>query len=401
MRSSVFFAGLVLLGAMIFTIASFSAAPAAAPPATAAAQPLETLQERLKRLPRDHRGWAELASQYVDQARVTGDPSYYVKAEGAARTAAGLAPDDDAVLTARAALAAGRHEFAEAARLAGRAVAANPYSAAAHGVLADARTQLGDLKGAARAVDRMLELQPGVAAFARASYAAELRGDQEGARRYLEYANEDAWLPADLAYVRHYLGELALHAGDLATARSWYARALQADPSFTPALAGQARASALGGDLRQALDLYQRVVARLPLPQYLVEQGEVQIKAGLRPDWTLLDAQRRLLAAAGVGDDLTAAEFEADHRDPERAVRYARAEYARHPNLVAADALAWALFRAGEPEEALRYAERATATGWRNPLIRYHRARIERALGRPARVDPGFDPSLPSLARLS
>ncbi|WP_302893428.1 tetratricopeptide repeat protein [Actinomadura luzonensis] len=400
MRTLVFFAGLALVGAMIFTIASFSAAPAATPPAPGA-QPLETLQQRLKRLPGDYRSWAELASQYVDQARVTGDPAYYVKAQGAADTAARLRPDDDAVLTARASLAAGRHEFAAAAKLAGQALRANPSSAAAYGVLADARTQLGDLRGAEHAVERMLDLKPGVAAFARASYAAELRGDQTAARRYLEYAHRDAWLPADLAYTRYYLGELALHSGDLATARSWYARALSADPAFTPALAGQARATALGGDLDQALGLYQQVVARLPLPQYLVEQGETQLKAGRRPDWTLLEAQRRLFAAAGVRDDLTWAEFEADHGDPARAVRHAKAEYARNPSLVAADALAWALFKAGEPTEALPYAERATATGWRNPLLRYHRARIEQALGRPARVDPAFDPSLPALARFS
>ncbi|MEW9547652.1 tetratricopeptide repeat protein [Nonomuraea sp. NPDC050783] len=403
MRAFAVFAGLALLGAVAFTIVSFSA-PASSPagPVTAAGQPhRETLQERLRRLPGDHRGWAQLAGQYVDRARTTGDPAFYTKAEGALARAAALDAGDDAVLTARAALAAGRHEFADAARLAERAIAANPYGAAAYGVLADARTQLGDLAAAQRAVDRMMGLRPGVAAFARASYAAELRGDPDRAREYLEYAHADAWAPADVAYVRYYLGELALHAGDLRTAAGWYAKALQADPAYTPALAGQARAAALGGRLDEALDLYQRVVTRLPLPQYLVEQGEVRLKAGLRPDWTLLAAQRRLFQAAGVYDELTGAEFEADHGDPRRAVRYARAEYARHPNLVAADALAWALFRAGEPAEALPYARKATSTGWRNPLLRYHRARIEQALGLSARIDPGFDPSLPALARFS
>ncbi|GAA3135013.1 hypothetical protein [Nonomuraea salmonea] len=48
-------------------------------------------------------------------------------------------------------------------------------------------------------------------------------------------------------------------------------------------------------------------------------------------------------------DDLTWAEFEADHGDPKAAVRHARAEYTRNPNLVAADALAWSLFKAGTP----------------------------------------------------
>ncbi|MEO3871929.1 tetratricopeptide repeat protein [Nonomuraea sp. B12E4] len=399
MRAFVIFAGLALIVAMAFTVVSFSAAPAPEP--AAAAPDTETLQQRLKRLPADYRGWAQLAVQYVDQARVTGDPSYYNKAEGALDTAAKLKPGDDTVLTGQAALAAGRHEFSDAARLAERALDANPYSAAALGVLADAKTQLGDLRAAQRAVDGMLDLRPGVAAFARASYAAELRGDAAKAREYLELAHDDAWAPADLAYARYYLGELALHSGDLDTAAGWYAKALQAYPAYTPALAGQARAAALDGRPTEALDLYDTVVERLPLPQYLIEQGETRLKAGRPADWTLLKAQRKLFQTAGVRDDLTWAEFEADHGDPERAVRYATAEYELHPNLVSADALAWSLFKAGRPAEALPYAEKATATGWRNPLLSYHRARIEQALGRPVRVDPGFDPTLSALARFS
>ncbi|MEU6718182.1 tetratricopeptide repeat protein [Nonomuraea sp. NPDC046802] len=399
MRSFALFAGLALVGAVVYTIFFSSAAPT---PGPAAERPVaETLQARLKRLPGDFRGWAQLATQYVDQARVTGDPSYYGKAEGALATAAKLRSGDDLVLAGQAALAAGRHEFADAARLAERAIDANPYGAAAYGVLADAKTQLGDLRAAQRAVDTMMGLRPGVAAFARASYAAELRGDRDGARKYLELAHEDAFSPADTAYVRYYLGELALHSGDLAEAADWYAKALRAYPAYTPALAGQARTAALGGRLSEALDLYDSVVERLPLPQYLIEQGETRLKTGQKADWTLLKAQRKLFEAAGVRDDLTWAEFEADHGDPAAAVKHARAEYARNRNLVAADALAWALYKAGKPQEALTYAKRATATGWQNPLLSYHRAVIERALGRPARVDPTFDPALSALARFS
>ncbi|WP_049576179.1 tetratricopeptide repeat protein [Nonomuraea sp. SBT364] len=398
MRALLLAAGVILAGALMFTVLAPAApAPVAGRPAAAS----ETLQERLRRLPGDHRGWARLAIQYVDQARITGDPSYYAKAEGALATAARLDPGDDTVLTGRAALAAARHEFADAARLAERAIDANPYSAAAHGVLADARTQLGDLAAADRAVARMTSLRPGVASFARASYAAELRGDVTRARTYLEYAHDDAHRPADVAYTRYYLGELALHGHDLRTADRWYAAALDASPAHTPALAGRARVAALSGRLTEALALYDTVVGRLPLPQYLIEQGETRLKAGLPADWTLLTAQRTLMERAGVRDDLTWAEFEADHGDPAAAVRHARAEYARNPNPVAADALAWALFRSGDARAALPYAERATASGLRSPLLRYHRARIERALGRDTPLDPRFDPALPALARFS
>ncbi|MFI6602109.1 hypothetical protein ACIBHX_38160 [Nonomuraea sp. NPDC050536] len=399
MRYLLIAAGLILAGALAFTAFAVSAPPA--PDRAAAAPTPETLQARLKRLPGDYRGWAQLAMEYVDKARVTGDPSYYPKAEGALATAARLAPADDAVLTGQAALAAGRHEFASAVRLARRAIEANPYGAAAYGVLADAHTQLGDLAAAAEAVDRMMALRPGVAAYARASYAAELHGDQAGARRYMGYAAGDAYAPADLAYARFYLGELALRSGDRGTAATWYARSLQAYPGFTPALAGQARVAALSGRLDEALGLYDQVVARLPLPQYLMEQGEVRLKAGKPADWTLLEAQQRLFEAAGVRDDLTFAEFQSDHGSAPAAVRHARAEYTRNPNLVAADALAWALFKDGRAREALPYAKKATSTGWRNPLIRYHRAAIEHALGLGPAPEPGFDPSLPALARLS
>ncbi|WP_157250023.1 tetratricopeptide repeat protein [Nonomuraea typhae] len=396
---------LALAGALALTGYAVFAPPAPAPE-PAAAPVRETLQARLARVPGDYHAWAQLGMTYIDQARVTGDPAYYPKAEGALATATRLAPADDAVLTGRAALAAGRHEFKQAVRLAEQAITANPYGATAYGILADARTQLGELAAAGKAVDKMLSLRPGVPSLTRASYAAELTGDHAGAVRLMTTAHAEAFLPADLAYTRYYLGELALRSGDLTGAESWYRRSREAMPAYVPAMAGSARVAALSGRLQEALDLYQSVVNRLPLPQYLLEQGETRIKAGMPADWTLLRAQRHLYAEAGVRDDLTWAEFEADHGSPEAAVRFARAEYGRNPNPVAADALAWALHRAGRSREALPYAKEATATGWRNAILFHHRAEVERALGRrptstAGRLNPAFDPELPALARFS
>ncbi|MDH2430056.1 hypothetical protein [Sphaerisporangium sp. TRM90804] len=371
----------------------------------------KALQARLRRLPKDHLAWASLGTAYVEQARITADPSYYAKAGEALERAARLAPADPAVLTGRAALAAGRHEFAEAVRLARLAVSANPHGAAAYGVLADAHTQLGDLRRAGNAVRRMVELRPGVASFTRASYDAELRGDHAEAVRMLEAALGDAFTADDVAHCRYRLGELALRSGDLQGAGRRYAEALASSPGYLPALAGQARVAAFDGRLGQAVDGYAAVVARLPLAQYVVEYGEVLVKLGRDPgpQWSLLAAQKSLMAAAGVRDDLTWAEFEADHGSPAEAVRHAEAEYARNPNAVAADALAWALHKAGESRRALGHAREATASGWRNALFLHHRAAIEKALGRdPARssalaerYNPRFDPSLPALARMS
>ncbi|MGW4109190.1 tetratricopeptide repeat protein, partial [Streptomyces sp. NPDC004976] len=84
------------------------------------------------------------------------------------------------------------------------------------------------------------------------------------------------------------------------------------------------------------------------------------------------------------------------------ALRAARAEWDRRHSVHTADALAWALHVNGRDEEALRYARRATATGYRNAVFLYHRGMIEKAAGhdRAARgslsaaleLNPGFSP---------
>ncbi|MGW5686889.1 tetratricopeptide repeat protein [Nonomuraea sp. NPDC003754] len=190
--------------------------------ATSARATVDALNARLRRLPRDHHAWARLGAAYVQEARITSDPTLYARAQQALDRAAALAPGDPATLTGGAALAAARHDFAGAVRLADRAIAANPYGATAYGVLADAATQLGRYDAAAKAADRMIALRPGVSAYTRAAYAAELRGDLAQARRLLNYALLDAYAPEDVAYCRYSLGELSLHAGDVAAAAEQY-----------------------------------------------------------------------------------------------------------------------------------------------------------------------------------
>ncbi len=68
-----------------------------------------------------------------------------------------------------------------------------------------------------------------------------------------------------------------------------------------------------------------------------------------------------------------------------------------------ADALAWALHVSGRDAEALPYARRATATGYRNAAFLHHLGVIEHAVGRDGdarrhltaalELNPGFSPS--------
>ncbi|MFD7729613.1 tetratricopeptide repeat protein [Kitasatospora phosalacinea] len=384
------------------------AAPPAAPPAgSALAAAIGADQQHLRARPEDAAAWARLGSEYVEQARLTADASYYPKADEALHRSLALAPAGNTdALTGLGALANARHLFAEAADHAGRALAAAPLHWQAWAVLTDARTQLGDDTGATDAAQHLLDLHPGTASFTRAAYDLEQHGRPEDARTALQRALTDAYDPADKAFCLHQLAELDRNSGRTAEALDGYRRALAADPAYTAALAGQARAEAALGRTDDALAHYAQAAAKVPLPQYLLELGELHESLGhtaqAAEQYRLLRAEADLAAANGVVDDLTLGQFEADHGDPATAVRLLRAEWDRRHNVLVADALAWALHRTGADGEALDLADLALAHGWRSALFRYHRGEIERALGRTedARTDlsqalaadPQFDP---------
>jgi tetratricopeptide (TPR) repeat protein len=347
---------------------------------------IATAQQRLDAVPGDWVTWAQLGSAYVEQARVTADPSYYDLADGALAESLRLQPEgNDQALVGQGALANARHDFAAAADLADRALAANPYSATGWGVLTDARTQLGDYPGASEALARMVALRPGIASFTRASYDAELHGDLAGARSALEQALTLAQGGSDTAYIRTYLGALAFSAGDLDSAAEEYAAGLQEVPQDPALQLGQARVDAARGEVEAAVAGFRAVVEASPLPEHLVEYGEYLESLGRTAEaeqqYALVATVRQLFAANGVSDDLSTALFAADHGDPETALAAATAEYERRQNVDSQDALAWALHSAGRDAEALPLARQATSLGGRNALFLYHRGAIEAALG--------------------
>jgi tetratricopeptide (TPR) repeat protein len=329
--------------------------------------------------------WAALGLAYVEQARVTGDATFYSKAEEACAEGTRIGPRDARVLTARAALAAARHDFTDALRLADEALAIAPDNASTTAVRADALTELGRYDDALDAAEAADGLRPSLSTFARLSYAYELRGDLPRATQLMTRAADAATTREDTAFARALLGDLARRQGKRSMAAQQYSIALKASPAHLPALAGQAKLLAAGGKPDQAITAYESIVARAPLPEHLVALGELYAANGraadARAQYDIVRATTALAQANGVTTDLEAALFEADHGDSAAAVRMARAEWARRQSIHVADALAWALHAAGRDKEALGFARRATALGTKDAHLLYHRGAIEAAVG--------------------
>lgn len=404
----------IVLGVGLLAVSVASLLPRTAPtdarPADSAStldRRITTAQRSLDQRPQNPKLWADLGTAYLEKARITANPAYYEKADGALnRSLDQQRAGNAAALIGLGALANARHDFTAARDWGARAKAEQPDTAEVYGVLADAHTQLGDTDAATAAVQRMLDLKPGVSSFTRAAYDFELHGKIDRAREALERALGDAVDPGDIAFCRYRLGELAYDNGDIDTAARHYEAGLRTAPQDPPLLQGRAKIAAARGDTTTALAAYEDLVNRLPTSQYLQEYAALLTAAGkpglARQQFTLIEQQERLQAAAGATDDLAASQFAADRGDAAEALARAQAEWTRRQPVFAADALAWALHLNGRDAEALTYADRAARLGWRNAAATYHRGMILAALGRDAeavtaldqalRVNPHFSP---------
>ena len=344
-------------------------------------------QDRLHQNADDIGAYATLGAAYLQRSRETGDPSYYGKAQAVFEAALARDPQNLDALIGEGALANARHQFRDALALGEQARALNPTIARSYGVIADAQIELGMYQEAVATLQQMVDLRPDLASYSRLSYARELHGDVAGAVAMMERAVMAGGPSTENSlWVRAQLGNLHFNSGDLSAAEANYTQALAIAPDYVYALAGIARVRAAQDRFAESIALYKRAIGQMPLPEFVIGLGETQEAAGQTADaamqYELVRAMQQLFAASGVDTDLELALFEVDHgSDPRAALALARTAYARRPSIKAADTLAWALLKTGQPAEARRYADEALRLGTRDALMLYHAGAIAQAQG--------------------
>ncbi|MFJ9107647.1 tetratricopeptide repeat protein [Streptomyces sp. NPDC102283] len=347
----------------------------------------DTARRRTETYPDDPAAWADLAHAEIERARTAFDAGPLDTADQALRRSLALdGTDNYRAVTGRGLLANARHDFAEGRVHGLSATRMAPDRPDGYAVLADAEIQLGNYPQARHAVQRMLDIAPAAAAYSRAAYDLETRGRPEDAAIALQRAVDSAVTQDERAFAEARLGDLAWSQGEADRAEGHYRRALSAVPDHPYGQAGIARVAAARGHRGRALELYTRLVERVPLPQFLLESLDLRRASGdshRGSERAVLSAQVRLARADGGPVDPHLILYAADHGDPKVAVELARREWQHARSVIVADALAWALHRAGRDTEALVHARRAAATDWKNALFRYHRGVIEQSLALP------------------
>ena len=373
----------------LMVVSAFGARPVAAQdPSTDHAILLN--QRLIQRSPQNAAAFLRLGDAYVQKARQTGDMSYGMLAEQALRRSLELAPQNAGAGRHLAYVFSSRHEFREAAAQAQKAIALDPTDSHAYGVLGDALLELGEYDEAGQAFRQMMALDQSLYSFARLSGLKALQGDPDGAiamlRRAIEAGQTTRAPHESLAWAQWQLGAEHFAIGDLQAAEAQYVEALKTYPKYYRAIAGLAQVRGAQQRYEEAVDLYRQALGIIPLPEYAAGLGDLYTQLGrteeARKQYALVEYIGRLNAVNRVMYNRELASFYADHDvNLDQAERLARSELEIRRDIYGYDILAWALFKAGKPEDALAPMSEALRLGTQDAKLFFHAGMIHSALG--------------------
>ena len=365
-------------------------------PASAAAQATEAdrriafYQQQLQHRPYDSGAYHRLGDAYVQKSRESGDVTYFDLAEQALQKALALAPKNGGASRHLAYVFYLRHDFDGAARQALAALEVDGSDAAAYGVLGDACLESGKYAEAEAAYRKMIALEGDLYAYSRVAGLKSVRGNVAAAVEDLDLGirhGKAAAVPAEsLAWAEWQLGNEYYMVGKLSEAEAHYGEALNTYPNYYRALAGLAQVRMGQARYAEAIELYRKALAVIPMPEYAAALGDLYAKSGrpeeARRQYDLVEYIGRLNTLNRVLYNRELAYFYADHDiKPKEGLELARRELEYRRDIYAYDVLAWNLYRNDKTEQARDAIVEALKLGTKDPKLFFHAGMIYDRLG--------------------
>jgi tetratricopeptide (TPR) repeat protein len=366
---------------------------------TATDRLIHSAQRTVARSPADANAYAGLGAAYFQRARETGDVSDYQLAEQSLTKSLDLVSADfsaDAALGTMAEVCMGEHRFADALTYSQKALSLGTGDLSPFAIVGDAYADMGEYDKAGVAYGRLtprdMTLSPR-AAYARdsrLSYLKFIAGDTPAAIGLMKTAvteGAEAQLPSEnLAWLYYELGEYYTQAGDYASADRAYVAALTIHPGDYRALAALGKLRANNGRYAEAIVLYQKAIAVVPMPLFIAELGDLYAKSGneaeAQKQYALVEYIGLLGHINQVLHNRDLALFYADHdKKLAESLDLAQKELEVRHDVYTWDALAWALYKNGRLTEAAKASEKAMRFGTRDSLLLFHAGMIDERLG--------------------
>ena len=350
---------------------------------------------RAKNDPQDHITRTTLAALYVQQARDSGDHTFYDKAEASLRDALKLLPSYDSARVGLAVVTNTRHKFDEGLKLAKAVYTESPEGGEANealSVMADAYVELGNYAEAETTL-RDLEKKIGEptappAIQARYARLAELRGEPEKAIALLKQAAKteaEALAPApSLGWYASRVGEVLLSQGKLDEAAAELDEAIRLNPVSPDIKIILAKVRMAQGRGADAVAIMEKVLAVDKAIDTWLPFGDALTLAG---DPKRAAAQYALAEAADnnpIATRILILHYCDRGTKLDRALVLAKKDAAYRKDVFTCDSLAWALYHNGKLAEAEAASVEALRLGTKDATLLFHAGMIAHKAGKPA-----------------
>jgi len=341
------------------------------------------LIEKVKTNRSDLKSLNALSAIYLQEARSSGNFSYYDKA---AMNCVNWVLRKDAknfeALTYRATIYLSQHHFAEALKAATQVQQMYPYSAFVYGTLVDANVELGNYNAAVDDADKMVSIRPDIRSYSRISYLREIYGDLNGAIDAMKLAVDAGSTGTESTeWARVQLGKLYEQLGEIRYAEMHYTIALQNRPDYPYALAGLARIATASKDYQKAISFYRRADSLsndYSFGEALVEVYKVagNQQASHAVAENIIQQMETAARAMTKGDssghyadkEMAYAYLAVNNYD--KALQHALLEYNRRPNNIDAnETVAWVYYNKGDYAKAASYIKASLQTNCKNPTL--------------------------------
>jgi tetratricopeptide (TPR) repeat protein len=373
---------------------------AAAPDWAATKAKATDLLKKITANPKDSKSKLQLASLYIQEARVTGDHKYYDRA--AMQLVDGDLKADSTVFEAlsfKSMIYLSEHHFADGLLYAQKAQKVNPYNSFVYGLLIDANVELGNYTEAVAMTDKMVSIRPDLRSYSRVSYLREIYGDYPGAIEAMKLAVTAGYPGTEESeWARIQLGHLYENHGQEADALFQYQTALYERPDYAYAYAGLGRLAKANKNYNEAIDDFKKADALVEDYSFKDELIDLYALSGDKTTAKELTQEvlDKLTADATSGTNDNSMGHYADKElayvyiktgDYDKAIGHALLEYNRRPdNIDVNEALAWAYYKKGDIKNAADYIAVALKTGSMNPTLLSRSALIYNKAGDTAKA---------------
>jgi len=332
--------------------------------------------------PHSDDAWVTLADALMQKSRETADVAYCNRAEGAYRKALELNSKRVDAMVGLAWTNGVRHEFETSIEWAKKALALDPKSAAAYGLIGDADVEMGNYDRAYEDYQKMLDLRPNLSSYGRSGHLLHITGDTRKASVLMMKAIEAGDPRSEnTAWCRSQLALIFYSEGAYPAAEQVLQIGIKNVPNDYRLLATMGKVKAAEKQYESAVEYYRKAIAIAPQEDTVAALGDIYAATGkpteAEKQYAMVETIAKLYKANGVKGDMLTAKFYADHdRKLKQALELAEEEYRTRKNVYAADTLAWCYFKNGRVQEAKKYIDIALSHNTPEAVFHFHKGMI-------------------------